>query len=115
MAQLFRLFFVRLAVVCVYISQQVVHIFLGEWRLVVVIVVVEKHREHICYGLALGVAHDVDCCVDAFGHQLVLQQVTAAVASDDATHFPEAEVVQELTAGDSDFAHEQLIDVVGGG
>jgi hypothetical protein len=45
----------------------------------------------------------------------MLQQVAATIATYDATHFPEAEVIEKLTALDSDFAHEQLIDVVGGG
>lgn len=102
-----------LCIVCVYISQQVVHVFLGEGRLVIVIVCVEEHGEHVGYGLALGITHDVDGGIDAFGHQLMLQPVAAAVATDDAAHFPEADVVEELTAWDSDFAHEQLIDVVG--
>ena len=107
------LFFVRLAVVCVYISQQVVHVLLGEGRLVVVIVEFEEHGEHVGYGLALRIAHDVDGGIDTFGHQLVLQQITAAVATDDAAHFPEAEVVEEFSARDANLAHEQLVDVVG--
>ena len=37
-----------------------------------------------------------------------------AVASDDAAGFPEGEVVEELAAGDSYLANEQLIEVVGG-
>ena len=57
----------------------------------------------------------MDGSVGAFGEQLVFQGVTASVASDDAPDFPEADVVEELTTGYSDFAHEQLIDVVGAG
>jgi hypothetical protein len=45
---------------------------------------------------------------------LVFQAVAAAVASDDATHLPEAEVVEEGVACDSNLAHEQLVDVVDG-
>ena len=44
----------------------------------------------------------------------MLQAVSLAVASDNATDFPEAEVVKEFTTGDAYLAHEQLIDVVGG-
>jgi hypothetical protein len=47
-------------------------------------------------------------------HELVLQAVAAAVASDDAAHLPEAEVVEEGVAGDSYLAHEQLVDAVDG-
>jgi hypothetical protein len=44
---------------------------------------------------------------------LVLQAVALAVAPDDAAYLPETDVVEKFTAGDSYFAHEQLIDVVG--
>ena len=37
--------------------------------------------------------------IDAFGKQLVCQSIALAVASDDATDFPEAEVVEEFTGG----------------
>ena len=52
---------------------------------------------------------------DLLKHQLMLQTVTATIATDDAANLPEAEVVEELTAGDAYLAHEQLVDVVGGG
>lgn len=35
----------------------------------------------------------MDGCIDAFGKQLVCQSVALAVASDDALHLPDAEVV----------------------
>ena len=73
MAKLFRLFFVRLAIERVHFGLQFCHVFLGEGRLVVVIVVVEEHGEHVGYGLALWITHDVDSGIDTFGHQLVLQ------------------------------------------
>ena len=44
----------------------------------------------------------------------MFQVITLAIASFDASHFPEADVVEEFMARDADFAHEQLIDVVGG-
>lgn len=105
MAKLFRLFSFRLAVERIHHGLQFFHVFSRDGRLVVVIVVVEEHGEHVGHGLALGVAHDVDGGIDTFGHQLMLQQVAATIATDDASHFPEADVVEELTAGDSDFAH----------
>ena len=52
--------------------------------------------------------------INAFGKQLVCQPVSLAVASDDAAHLPEADVVEEVMAGDAYLAHEQLINVVGG-
>lgn len=46
--------------------------------------------------------------------QLVLQDVTAAMTADDATGLPEAYLVEEFVAADTNLANEQLIDVVGG-
>jgi hypothetical protein len=80
-----------------------------------VIVVLEECGEDVADGLSLGVTVGEHGGEGAFGHELVLQAVAVAVASDDATDFPEAEVVEELTAWDSYLAHEQLVDVVGGG
>lgn len=48
----------------------------------------------------------MDGSIDAFGEQLVCQSVALAVAPDDAAHFPDAEVVEELTAWDANLAHE---------
>ena len=113
MAKLVRLFFVCLAVDSIHFSLKFCHVFLGEGRLVVVIVVFEEHGKHVGHGLALGITHDVDGGIDAFGHQLMLQQVAATIATDDAAHLPEAEVVEEFSARDANLAHEQLVDVVG--
>lgn len=81
----------------------------------VVIVILEDAGEEVFGGFALGVSHGVDGSVGAFGEQLVLQTVAAAIAPDDAAHLPEADVVEELTARDAYLAHDQLVDVVGGG
>ena len=70
-----------------------------------VIVILEECWEDVADGLSLGVAHGEHGGKGALGHELVLQAVAVAVATDDATDFPEAEVVKELTAWDSDFAH----------
>ena len=113
MAKLFRLFFFYLAVVCFHHGLHVGHILLADGRLVVVIL--EEHGEHVGYGLAFGVAHGIHGGVGALGDELMLQRVTATVAAYDAANFPEADVVEEFTARDSNLAHEQLIDVVGGG
>jgi len=106
MAKLFRLLFVCLAVVCFHKGLHVGHFLLADgWLVVVVVVILEEHGKHVFHGLALRVAHDVDSGIDAFSHQLMLQQVAATVAADDASHLPEVEVVEKLTAGDSNFAH----------
>ena len=115
MAKLFRLFFVRLAVERIHHGLQFFHVFSRDGWLVVIVIIIEEHGEHVGHGLALGVAHGEHRGVGALGDELMLQAVTLAVASDDAANFPEAEVVEKFTAGDSDFAHEQLVDVVGGG
>ena len=39
--------------------------------------------------------------------------MAGVIASDDSTRFPELNLVQKLAARDSDFAYEQLIEVVG--
>lgn len=80
----------------------------------VVIIVLEEHGEHILHGLALSVAHGIGGGIDTLCHELVLQAVAAAVASDDAASLPEAEVVEEGVTGYSYLAHEQLVDVVDG-
>ena len=87
----------------------------GRLGVIVAVIVIEEHGKHVGDGLTLGAAHSVGGGIDAFGEQLVCQAVALAVTTDDAAHLPEAEVVEELTAWDSDFAHEQLVDVVGGG
>lgn len=78
------------------------------------LIVFEECREEVFDGLALRVAHGVDGGIHTFGKQLELQAVAPAVAPYDTAYFPETEVVEELTAGDADFAHEELVDVVGG-
>lgn len=102
---------------CINQLPQVGSILFADWRLGVVVaaVVVEEYGEHVGDSLALGAAHSVGGGIDTFGEQLVCQAVALAVATDDTAHLPEAEVVEEITAGDSDCAHEQLVDVVGVG
>ena len=77
---------------------------MADGRLVVVIVV-EEHREYIFHSFALRVTHGEAGGVGTFGEELVLQSVALSVASDDTAHFPEANVIQKLTAGDAYFAH----------
>ena len=95
-------------------GDQVLAVFFGDWRFYVFIVCKER-RENVFDGLPIGVAHGIGGSVGAFGQKLVCQSVALAIASYDAANLPEAEVVEEFAAGDADFAHEQLVDVVGAG
>ena len=79
-----------------------------------VVVILEEHGEHVLNGLSLCVAHGIGGGIDTLCHELVLQSVAAAVASDDAASLPEAEVVEEGVTGDAYLAHDQLVDVVDG-
>ena len=89
------------------------------WHLAVFFVVfvemVEVHGNelHGCDVLFV-VAHGEAGIVGLDALQLVLQDVTAAMAADDATGLPEAYLVEEFVAADTNLANEQLIDVVGG-
>jgi hypothetical protein len=46
--------------------------------------------------------------------QLVVQDVTTAVSSNDAVNFPEAKLIEKLMSADAYLANDQLVDVVGG-
>lgn len=89
------------------------------WHLAVIFVVfvemVEVHGNelHGCDVLFV-VAQGETGIVGLDALQLVLQDVTAAMAADDATGLPEAYLVEEFVAADTNLANEQLIDVVGG-
>ena len=83
--------------------------------LVVIVEMVEVHGNelHGC-DVLLVVAHGEAGIVGLDALQLVLQDVTAAMAADDATGLPEAYLVEEFVAADTNLANEQLVDVVGG-
>ena len=89
------------------------------WHLAVFFVVfvemVEVHGNelHGC-DVLLIVAHGEAGIVGLDALQLVLQDVTAAMAADDATGLPEAYLVEKFVAADTNLANEQLVDVVGG-
>ena len=51
-------------------------------------------------------------CLDAL--KLVLKDVAAIVASNDATCLPESNLIQEFVSQYTNLANEQLVDVVGG-
>ena len=88
------------------------------WHLAVFVVFVEMvevhgNELHGC-DVLLIVAHGEAGIVGLDALQLVLQDVTAAMAADDATGLPEAYLVEEFVAADTNLANEQLVDVVGG-
>ena len=78
----------------------------GHGWLIVDVVILEYLREHVGNSLAFRVAHGIDSSVGTFSHELMLQPVAVAVATDDATNFPEAEVVEEVAARNAYLAHE---------
>ena len=84
------------------------------WCWFFVVIILKQHREYILDGLAFGVAHCVNAGIYHLGKQLVGEGAALAVATDDATDLPECEVIEESVVVDSNFAHEQLVDVVGG-
>ena len=51
---------------------------------------------------------------DVGGDELMEEAVALAVASEDAACFPVGDFVKKFFAWDSDFAYEQLVEVVGG-
>ena len=63
--------------------------------------------------LTLRVAHREHGAVGGQTKKSVLEHVATIVPSEDASHLPKLYVVQEFTSSDSDFTHEQLIEVVG--
>lgn len=81
------------------------------WHLAVFFVVfvemVEVHGNEL-HGrdVLLIVAHGETCIVGLDALQLVLQDVTAAMAADDTTGLPEAYLVEEFVPADTDLANE---------
>lgn len=53
------------------------------------------------------------CLICAEAQELVLKDVAASIPSHDSQDLPVLELVKEGVARNADFAHEQLIDVVG--
>ena len=82
---------------------------------VVIFGVLKEHREEVFDRLALAVPHRVHGSEDGFGDELVTEPAPSAVASDDAQHLPIAQFIQELMRTDTYLAHDQLVDVAGGG
>ena len=74
----------------------------------------EQFGEEVGNGLAIGIAHAVHTGIDALCNELMCEPVALAVASQYATCLPELDAIEEFPTGDSYFANEQLIEVVGG-
>lgn len=89
--------------------------FLCDSRLhLVVVIVLEEHWEHLLRGVAFRTTECVGAGEDVLCDELIQEMVTLAVSSDDATGFPELDIIEELTTRDSYLANEQLVEVVGG-
>ena len=88
-------------------------VFCDGW-LIVDVVILKDLREHVGNSLAFWVSHRIDSSVCTFGHQLMLQSVALAVATNDATCLPESDFIQKLTPANSYLANEQLVQIVGG-
>ena len=82
---------------------------------VVIVVILKQTGEEVFDGLAFAIPHGVHCSEHGFGDELVTQPAPSAVASDDTQHLPIAQFVQELMRTDAYLAHDQLVDVAGGG
>ena len=80
----------------------------------IVIVVIKQHREHVLYCLALCITHYVNGCIYYLCEELMLQCVTATIASDDTLDVPELQIVKKGVMSNTNFANDQLIDVAGG-
>jgi hypothetical protein len=79
------------------------------WFIVIVLIILEELWENIGNGFSFWVAHCIDGSESTFSHELMLQPVALAVASDNSACLPEGYLVKEFLSADSYFANEQLI------
>ena len=98
-----------------FVGFQECSVLIGDFVVYVIVRVLKEHREEVFDGLSFTVSHCMHCSEDGFGNQLVRETVALAVASDDTQHLPIAQFVQELMRTDTYLAHDQLVDVAGGG
>ena len=89
-------------------------LFLCDGGLHIVVVIIEDGWEHVFDGLAFRASEGKGAGIDVLGLELHEYLSALAIAANDATGLPEADVVKELTTTDSYLANEQLIEVVGG-
>lgn len=76
------------------------------WFIVDVVIIFEYLREYGGNGLSFRVAHGEHGGVGTFGHQLMLQSVSLAVAHDDEVNLPQPQIIQELVAVIAYLAHD---------
>ena len=80
----------------------------------VVVVIFEKHWEHLLRCIAFGTTESVGAGEYVLCDELIQEMVTLAVASQYSSCLPELDVIQELAPCDSYFAYEYFIVIVGG-
>ena len=94
-------------------SLQIVDVFLFHRRCCGLFLFVEGERKPVFGLFAFSVTHAETTHISAQAKELILQDVTAAVALHYSPYFPKLQVVQEHMAVDAYLTYEQLIDVVG--
>ena len=94
-------------------SLQIVDVFLFHRRCRGLFFLVEGEREPVFGLFTFSVTHAETTHISAQAKELIFQDVTAAVALNNAPYFPKLQVIEKHMAVDSYFTYEQLIDVVG--
>lgn len=99
-----------------FILQFLCLVFCDGWFVYVFVIILEYAWKHFFNFLSIifPIWIGIFCCIDNFSQQLMFQTVALAVASDDATDFPETNIIQELMPTDSYLANEQFKQIVGG-
>ena len=82
--------------------------------LIVDVIILKEHGEHVFGCLSFGVAHHMDGGIHRLCQQLIGQSVALVESTDYATGLPESNLIQELMTADSILAYEQLVEVAGG-
>ena len=91
------------------------YLFLCDGWFDVFVIVVEEGWEHIFDSQVFLVFPErKGAGVDILCQELHEYLTTLAVAANDASGFPEADVIEKFSATDSYLANEQLVEVVGG-
>ena len=94
-------------------SLQIVDVFLFHRRCCGLFFLIERERKPVFGLFAFCVTHRETTHISAQAKELILQDVTTAVALHNTPYFPKLQVVQEHMAVDAYLTYEQLIDVVG--
>lgn len=70
-----------------------------DWRLCIVFIILKERGEHVGNSLAFTTSEGVGAGIDVLSEQLHEYLAALAVASDDATGFPEVDVIEKLATG----------------